>query len=406
MTDQPALKRSISLTSLIFYGLGTMVGGGIYALLGKVAGLAGYYTLIAVALSGLLALVTAASFAELSSRYPTCAGEAAYVKAGFGSDRLSIAVGLLVILTGIVSAATLSVAVIGFLQDITPLPHTLGIILLVAGMGLLAVWGVDQSVAAVTAITIIEVSALIYVVLATGETMSEIPRRWPQLVPPAEAGAWVGILSGAFLAFYAFLGFEDMVNMAEEVKEVRRNLPIAIFASVSLTMLLYLAVTLAAIMAVPPDELAASQTPLALVVAGKGPYAMTGLVIVSLLAGLNGALVQILMAARVAYGMAARSQAPAWFNAINARTQTPVRATAVMVGIVLLLALFLPLVTLAKITSAIILVVFALVNLALWRVKQINPDCHGEGPRFPRWLPLTGFLSCLAILLFQLWIML
>lgn len=402
MGGQPTLKRSISLPAMIFYGVGTMVGGGIYALLGKVAGLAGYHTPVALILAGVLALVTAASFAELASRFPFSAGAAAYVKEGFSSTRLSIAVGLLVIATGVVSTATLSVAAVGFMQSLANVPELLAVVLLVLGLGSLAAWGVNQSVAVVTLITIVEVGALIYVALAAGVSPGEIAVRWSDLVPATDAETWVGIISGTFLAFYAFLGFEDMVNMAEEVKRVRRTLPIAIFASVIATLVLYLVVSLAAVLAVPPEELAASRAPLARIIEGGGRYISTGLVVVSLLAGLNGALVQILMAARVAYGMAARGEGPAWFNAVGARTRTPVRATATVTAAVLVLALNAPLVALAKTTSAIILAVFALVNLALWRVIGANPDRHGDGPRLPRWLPLAGFVSCAAILLFQL----
>ena len=163
MSDPPQLRRSITLPNLILYGLGTIVGGGFYALLGQVAGLSGMYAPIAFFFTGLLALVSAVSFAELSSRFPVSAGEARYVYEGFGKQNLAVATGFGVILTGVVSAATLAVATVGFLQDFVRIPSYVAIPILVIGMGFIAGRGIGESVAVVVAITIVEVGALIYV---------------------------------------------------------------------------------------------------------------------------------------------------------------------------------------------------------------------------------------------------
>jgi amino acid transporter len=155
---------------------------------------------------------------------------------------------------------------------------------------------------------------------------------------------------------------------------------------------------------VPPEQLAASNTPVAEMVKGHSWYSNTGLGIVSLLTGLNGALVQIIMGSRVAYGMAKRDQAPHWLAAVHPKTQTPIRATAIIMVAVLILALFFPLTTLVKVTSAIILVIFGTVNLGLWRIKRRDPDLDGEGPRLPNWLPLVGMVGCVLVLSFQIWL--
>ena len=404
MSGTVQLKRSIALPSLILYGLGTIVGGGFYALLGEVAGSAGMHAPIALLLTGLLALVSAFSFAELSSRFPVSAGEARYVEEGFGKNAVAIAIGWGVILTGVVSAATLAVATIGFLQDFVAAPEYLAIPLLVVAMGLVAGWGIGESVRVVVAITIIEVGALVFVVATSAGNFADVPARLPELVPSATTGVWTGIFSATFLAFYAFIGFEDMVNMAEEVKDVRRVLPIAILAAVVLSTLVYMVVSLAAVLSVPPSELAESNTPVARIVSGQGWVSTTGIGIVSLLTGLNGALVQIIMASRVAYGMALRNRAPSWFGAVHQRSRTPVRATVAITVVILILATFFPLTTLARVTSTIILVVFATVNLALWRIKRRDPDLEGEGPRYPLWLPLLGFAACLLVLGFEGWL--
>jgi len=222
----PELRRSITLTQLIFYGLDTMVGGGFYALLGRVAGLASPLTPVALAVSGLLALLSAASFAELSARYPVSAGEVEYVWKGFNVQMLARTVGWLVIVTGVVSAATLAVATIGFLQDFAQVPEQLAGLSLVVWLDLIAGWGIGESVGVVFVITIIEVGALVVVGTLAGDSLTAIPDRWHELVPSATTKQWTGIMSGAFFAFYAFIGFEDMVNNAEEVKR-----PVAICLS-------------------------------------------------------------------------------------------------------------------------------------------------------------------------------
>jgi amino acid transporter len=212
----------------------------------------------------------------------------------------------------------------------------------------------------------------------------------PDLTLPA-AGA---VLSAAFLAFYAFIGFEDMVNMAEEVKHPKRTLPRAILLAMIITTALYILVALIAVLSVPTDDLAAAEAPLSLLLGGiAGPRAI---ILISMLAGVNGALVQIVMASRVMYGMATRRGAPRWLGAVHPATQTPVRATIVAALVVALLAWWLPLESLARITSAIILGVFALVHASLIRIRF---RAHHRPGGLPRTLiPVAGLASCFVML--------
>lgn len=404
MGDTSSLRRSVSLPFLVLYGVGTMVGGGFYALLGKITGDAASATPLAFLLSGLLALLSACAFAEMSSRHPVSAGEARYVEKGLGWPRIGALVGWLVIATGIVSAAALGVATAGFLRDMFPvIPQSAAIAGVILLLGAIAAWGINQSVAVVALISVIQIAALVFALGVNAESLTELPQRWRELVPGSAAGVgWIGVFSGAFLAFYAFVGFEDMVNIAEEVKDVRRTLPAAILISLVLTTALYVVVSTVAVLSVPLDDLAAAKTPIAELVSGR--YSETGVWAVSLLTGFNSALVQIVMVARVAYGLAKRDHAPAAFAKISGVTRTPVVATAAGTGVILALALFLPLTTLANVTSGIILAVFALVNLALWRTKRDDPDPEGEGPRFPIWLPVAGFVATVLVLGFKLWL--
>lgn len=397
------LNRSISLPMLILYGLGTMIGGGFYALLGEIAGEAALFTPLAFLLSGLLAFISATSFAELSSRFPFSAGEARYAQEGFASKNFSTLVGWLVILTGIVSSAALAVATVGFLQDFISVPQTVVILFLVLFMGGIAGWGIGKSVAFVGVVSIIEIGALVYIVFVAGDSLSALPSRWQELFIPTSSTVWLGVFSGAFLGFYAFIGFEDMVNMAEEVKDVRKNLPIAILVSIFLTTVIYIVVSTIAVLTVSPQMLSGSNTPVAEILRGHGAFSMTMLGVVSLLTGINGALVQIIMASRVAYGLSKKDQAPTFLGKINDKTQTPLRATAIITFIVLVLAIFFPLQTLAESTSFIILIIFAIVNLSLWLIKGRENRDTKQKISFPRWVSLFGFSTSIVVLVFQVW---
>lgn len=394
------LKRALNLAFLTLYGLGTILGAGIYVLVGKVAGIAGLYTPVAFLVAGTIAAVTAFSYAELASRLPKSAGEAVYVQEGFGVRSLSSAVGLLLVLAGLVSSATLAKGFVGYFQVFFDLPGWLVITLLVAALGGLATWGIVESAIAATIATLIEIAGLVLIVAVSVDSLATFPARLPELLPPFESAAWAGIAAGAFLAFYAFIGFEDMVNVAEEVKEPRRTLPLAIILAMVISTVLYMLVATTAVLALPLTELASTHAPLALMFEHATGSAPVIIAAISLFAVVNGALVQIIMGARVLYGMSEAGWLPRWFGRIHPRRRTPHHATAFMAGAVLVLALWLPLVTLARTTSFTILIVFALIHAALLRIKRRSPAPPGVRT-YPKWVPAAGFGLTTAMLVFQ-----
>lgn len=402
MPQPPAaeLKRALSLTLLTFYGLGTILGAGIYVLVGKVAGYAAFYAPVSFLVAAGLAALTGLSYAELAARYPKSAGEALYVHEGLRWRALSVLVGFLIVLTGIVSAATIANGFVGYLHVFVAVPHPLAVALLVLALGGLAAWGIRESVLAATLITLFELGGLVLIVVVAAGHLAHLPAPWPALVPSFDAGVWQGILLGAFLAFYAYIGFEDMVNVAEEVQDPLRVLPKAILLAISISTVLYLGVALMAVLVLPPAELAASPAPLALVYQRATGSPPTLISAIGIFAVVNGALIQIIMAARVLYGMSREGWLPGAFGRVSPRTRTPLLATGVITALVLILALALPLVTLAQATSYVILVVFALVNLSLVFIKRRAPRPAGVRV-YPAWIPLAGFLSSLGILLFQ-----
>jgi APA family basic amino acid/polyamine antiporter len=388
------LRRVLSLPLLTLYGVGTIVGAGFYALLGEVAGLAGSAAPSAILLAAVVASFTALSFAELTTRYPVSGGPVRYVEAAFGSPLVGRVVGVAVIFTGLVSAATLARAIGGFLEQLHGWPPAAAIVLTVGGLSALACWGVGASGWFAAGIAVLEVGVLLCIPFLRFDALVELPARAGELLPGSDAPA-SGVLLGAFLVFYAFIGFEDMVTLAEEVHEPERNMPRAIIAAIAATAVLYLFVAAVAVLAVPPAELAADAAPVSLLVVDRAPLLRTPVVYVGVLAGLNGALIQLLMAARVLYGMRGRRGLSAWLGAVHPRRRTPVRATLLVGAAAVILALAFPLVVLASWTSAILLLVFAAVNAALCVLHAREPHV---GFRVPRPVPYVGALLCLALL--------
>lgn len=401
--SEVSLKRSLSLPLLTFYGTGTILGAGIYVLIGEVSAAAGMFSPIAFLLAAVIAGFTALSYSELASRIPRSAGEAAYVSAGMNSKLLAAFAGWGVVVTGIISAATIANGFVGYLNEFIPAQREFTIGIAVVCLGLIAMWGVTESVVAASVVTLIEILGLVLVVVLAGGHITSLPDRLPEMLPSFSMADGTGIVLGAFLAFFAYIGFEDIVNMSEETKEPRKNVPRAILISIAVSTLLYIVVAVVAILALPIDELSGAEAPLARIVEERGPHARTIISAISLVAVINGALIQIIMAARVIYGMARQKIAPKFFGVVHPSRRTPVRATLLASTIVLTFALALPLVTLAKLTSTVTLAVFTLVNIALFRLKSTKRDPATEGQvSIPRWVPVIGALLCIGFLALQL----
>lgn len=394
----PPLKRNLSAPLIAFYALGTILGAGIYALVGKVAGSAGLYAPVSFLFAAVVALFTGLSYAELAARFPRSAGAALYVQEGLHWPLLSVVVGLLVIATGVVSAATLTHAFAGYLRVFVVWPDAWVMTALVAAMALISLWGIGESVRIAAVITLIELTGLVTVLWAGRGAVAALPARMAEL-PALDGGVIAGIVLGAFLAFYAFIGFEDTANVAEEVVAPARNIPRAIIGSLVVATFLYMSVALVAIAALPLHELVASRAPLALVYERASGGSANFIAGVSLFAVVNGAMIQIIMAARVLYGMSREGWLPG-FASLHARTRTPVRATILVAAIVLTMALWLDIVVLAKVTSFIILIVFALINVSLLRVQRRMPVPH-DVRSYPAWVPAAGIATTLGLVLFQ-----
>lgn len=396
---QPELRRSVTLPWLVLYGLGTTVGAGIYALTGVVAGRVGMHAPVAFLGAALLAGFTALSFAELVSRYPRAAGEAVYVREAIGWHWLVIVVGLLVTASGAISAATVSSAFVGYLGAFVSLPGVVAVVGVVGALGIVAAIGVRESVAVAGVMTLVEVGGLLAIIAAGADALAEFPARIGEMIP-RDLPAWHAVSLATVICFYAFLGFEDMVNVAEEVRDVRRTLPIGILLTLGLTALLYAGVTSVAVLVVDPERLGESAAPLADVFAASGGSA-AALGVIAMIALLNGALIQVVKASRVLYGMAREGALPRVLGSVNARTRTPLLATAIVSGGVALLAVQFSLVGLAEATASLTLATFALANLSLILVQRRGPAPAGVLTT-PGWVPACGLVVSTGFLALEL----
>lgn len=395
----PKLQRRLSLTLLTLYGVGTTVGAGIYVLVGKVALAAGVLAPVSFLLACVLVAASAFSFAELSTRFPKSAGEAVYVGQAFQRKHLALLVGLLVMLAGIVSSGTIVNGAAGYIREFVTVPAWILVVLVVLMLGAIAAWGIGESVGLAAVLTVLEIVGLGLVIWAGWSATPDIPAALA--AQPLPAAPVAGVLLGTVLAFYAFIGFEDMVNVAEEVRDPHRTMPRAIILTLAITLVLYVAVALVAVAAVPIAELGASEAPLALVWERGSGGSLQVISAIAIFATVNGALIQIVMASRVLYGLANEGWLPRGLGRVAPRTHTPVRATALVTVVVLVFALALPLVTLAQITSLLALAVFALVNAALIVLKRRAPRAPGLF-RIPVWAPWLGCLISLAALAYGL----
>ncbi len=294
-------------------------------------------------------------------------------------------------LAGIVSSAALLNGFVGYLQHFATIERSAAIALSGIIVGGIACWGISQAVWTAALITLVEIGGLLWIsVLCLHadpspplDLVGAVPMSWPALST---------ILAGALLAFYAYIGFEDLVEVAEEVKEVRRVLPLAILATLALSTALYILLVVSALNAVGPELLANSRAPLADLYQHLTGAAATPITAISLFAIINGALIQLLMASRILYGLASRHQLPRVLARVNATTQTPVRATVLVTTVTIALALAGRLGSLAQITSVLILALFAAVNAALWRIESNAEPRPGR-----RWImanALIGFTVC------------
>jgi amino acid transporter len=395
------LKRNVTLPMLVFYGLGNIFGAGIYVLIGEIAGISGIYLPLSFLLACVVVFFTALTYAELSARHPLSAGVAVYINAGFKSPALSTFVGLTIALSGLLSSATLLHGFHNYLSIFIQTPEFIIILIVVIFITSIAIWGISQSITITALMTLIETFGLCIIIYVGYDHISWDSQTLKSFIPPMEITLINTIILGAFLAFYAFIGFEDMVNIAEEVVEPTKTMPKAIVITLAIATLFYLTIAVVSISVLPADKLAQASAPLAKVYETATHSKATILSLIALFAVINGALVQVIMVSRLLYGMSTQGWIPNILSIVHPKTSTPINATILAGLLVFILASVFPIVTLAQSTSFLIFIVFTLVNVSLLITKLRDP--HPQGIKtYPIAIPIIAIILNITLLGFQI----
>ncbi|STX29394.1 amino acid transporter [Legionella beliardensis] len=367
---QSGLVRVLGLGALIIYGIGDILGAGIYSIVGKIAGHAGSLTWLSFAIAMAIVLLTALSYSELSSRFPQSGGVSVYIQEAFGQKWMSIFAGLLLFSATIFSMSTLSQAFVGYLGTFGfKIPKWLGVLFFFSLLLSINIRGIRQSSVANIISTFIELSGLLIVLFCGFWFLSTTDSQ--AVSTTSEEFPGIGnVLKGAALAFFAFTGFEDLANVAEEVKEPEKNLPRAILSSLGVAGILYLGVSWTATAIIPGSELGQSEAPLFDVVTKSYPAIPTYLfAIIALFAVSNTTLLNYITASRLLYGMSRENLMPKLFQTVHSKYHTPYVAILLIFPMVLLLSFVGNLSELASATSTIVLMIFSFSNIALIKIK-------------------------------------
>lgn len=399
MGDDAGLRRSLGLPLVALYGLGNILGAGIYVLIGKVAGFAGSSTTLAFLIAMVTAAITAMSYMELAGRYPVSASVSVYLHRAFGKRWLSVAIGLGMVGGGVASAAALAQGFAGYLRSFVPVPTIAASVGLLVVIGAIAIKGIGESAKAAAALTGLEVLGLLLIIWFGRSAFSQVDVGAIVSIDPAVGLG--GVFAGAFLAFYAYIGFEDMVNVAEETRNPSRTMPLAILIALVVSTVLYLLVVIVATTLVSPAELADSDAPLTLVFQRSGASHIALLSLIGMVAAVNGVIVQVIMGSRILYGLAREGWIHGRLAAVHRTFKTPVAATLLVLSAMILGTALLPLVSLAQLTSLLVLTIFTLVNASLIAIKRRGGE-HGGYITVPAAVPYLGVVLSAGTIAFQL----
>lgn len=395
------LERSIGLVALTLYGVGDILGAGIYGLVGKAAGMLGNGLWVAFVASFCVALLTGLSYAALCARYPKAAGSSYVVLKAFNSGFLSFVVGLAALFAGITSMATASRIFGGYLSGLVPaIPVGIGAFLFLSLVGAIVWKGVRESIFVNSILTVTESFGLLLVIALGVSYLGSVDYLDFSTAENTGGLQFPLLLSTSVLVFYSFVGFEDLINMGEEVKDPHKTMPRALLFALLIASAIYLLVSLVAISVIPAAELAQSKQPLVDVVKKAAPWFPSQLFsLISLLAVCNTALLNFLMGSRLIYGLAHLKVLPSFLDKVSEKTKTPTRAVAVVYGITLALAVSGDVSTLARATSLLLLMVFVSMNVSLVRLKWKGAEKHGHFD-VPVVVPILGAAACLLLLCF------
>lgn len=411
--DAPQLARHMGLAALIIFGVGDMIGAGIYGTIGRGAGLMGNAVWIAFVVAMCAALLTGLSYASIASRYPRAAGAAYVTQHAFHLPLIAYVVGLAVCASGLTSMAATTNFFTNSTQGlIPPLGGSFGRILIIAAfLGLLTFinfWGIRESVWLNFICAAVEVGGLIFVIIVGAKFWGSVD--YFQTPPVSAAGDSGGltlalVMSGAVLAFFAFIGFEDMLNVAEEVKDPERNMPWGMITAIVIVTILYISVAVTAVSVVPYTELADEKkygVPFKQITERAAPWLSPWVfTAITLFAVTNTSLINYIMGSRLVYGMSRQGLLPKFLGQVHATRRTPHVAILILGAIVFILAVTGNVTQLASATSLLLLNCFAVVNAALIVLKHRPGEPKGRF-EVPTIIPALGVLVCAGLIVGRL----
>ena len=400
----PSLRRELGLVEVAIYGVGLILGAGIYAILGEAAGAAGESLPIAFLLAAVISLFTGLSYAELSSRFPKGEGDYVYVREGLQSKLLAEIVAFLRVFVGVVSAAAVALAFSGYLSAFVGVPPIMTAIGLVVAASAVNFWGISTSAKLNVIFTLAEVAGLAIIIwIGRGS--------WGNVDVLSSPSGVTGVMGAAFLVFFAYVGFGSIVNIAEETEDPTRTIPKAILLSIGITTVLYMLVAVSAVGVVDWQTLGDSASPLALV-AQAGAGAMSGSVVgaIALASTGNTVLILLVSTSRLLYGVSKSEYRsfPSVFSRVHPRRRTPHFAVALVGGTTIPFVLLGDLGQVAAIANAALLVVFVIVNGALLKLRFDEPRSK-EGFTTPltvgrlSFTALCGVLTSTGLLVFYIY---
>ncbi|MDE0003203.1 MAG: amino acid permease [Rhodospirillaceae bacterium] len=398
---EPTLQRSISLWQMTLYGAGGMLGAGIYGLIGQVAAEMGSAIWLAFALSLVAAGLTGLSYASLGSRYPRAGGAAYITQRAWRRSLLTHMVGLTVACSGLTSIAAGARVVGENLQALAvfeSLPTGTLAFIYLAIVGAIVYRGIRESMWANVAMTLMEAGGLLLVIAVSlrfwgSANLMEFP-----VGPETESGLPLVLLAqGIVLTFYAFIGFEDSLNVAEELKNPRRNLPLGLVGALLLTVVIYMSVAISAVSVVPWQELAEANAPLAEVVARAAPWFPAWVfIVITVFAVANTGLINYITTSRLLYGMSRDGHLPPVLSKVHPERRTPHVAIGLIFALIVILILSGDISELASATVLLLLLVFLVVNSALV-VLKLRPDEPPGGFELPIAVPALGAVVCVVM---------
>ena len=397
------LRRELGLLEAVVYGVGLILGAGIYAILGEAAGVTGGSIVFSFLLAAAIASFTGLSYAELSSMYPKEEGDYLYVREAFETDVLPEITALGRLLMGVISSAAVALAFAGYLSAFVSIPPVLTAMGLVALMAAVNFWGIDLSAKVNVLFTTIEVIGLLIVIWLGANSWGTVD------VTHAPRGV-LGVVEASFLIFFAYLGFGSIVNISGETEDAGTTIPRAIVLSIVLTTVLYVLVSLSAVALVDWRVLGRSASPLSEVaLSGWGPAAATTVGAIALFSTTNTVLILQVSTSRLLYGVSKTEYQvfPTVFSRVHPTRRTPHYAVALVAALTLPFVLLGDIGFVAGLANVMLLVVFTLVNAALLRLRFSEPNAERRfrAPGNVGGLSITatlGVLSSLALLAFYL----